>query len=154
VAIDVDTGFSDKAMELTGHAFTLSPFVFRRLDLLLDDVSRFTNPKTKRWYQKLSYKQDKVRLSARPALIVKTHLFLVLDRPTTTSLVDLAEIGICLALSSCHLAFVSNVLTGELVQVTLPPHLKESFLDLAISSKVYREETPTDQEFLQRFKLI
>jgi hypothetical protein len=153
IAIDVDTGFSDKASELTGHAFTMSPFVFRRLDLLLEDVSRFTNPKSKRWYQKLSYKRDKIRLGARPTLVTKTHLFIIFDRPTTTSLVDLAEIGISLALSNCNLAFVSNVLTGELVEVTLPPHSKESFLDLAISSKVYREETPNDQDFLQRFKL-
>jgi hypothetical protein len=155
VAIDVDTGFSDKASELTGHAFTMSSFVFRRLDLLLDDVDRYTagGGGKKRWYQKVSHKEDKIRLTARPALVTKNHLFLVFDRPTTTSLVDLAEIGICLVLSQRHLAFVSNVLTGELVEVSLPPNLRDDFLQLAITSKVYREETPNDQDFIQRFKL-
>lgn len=154
IAIDVDTGYSDKAIELEGHAFALSTYVFRRLDLLLDDVATYVGDEnTCRWYTRLSKKHGKLRLSGRPTLVVKDHLFLIFDRPTTTSLTDLAEIGMYLSLSDREVAFVSNVHTGELIRVDLSFGQQEDFLTRAIDSKLNREETPCDEDFLKRFQL-
>jgi hypothetical protein len=155
IAMDVDTGFSDKAMELTGHAFTLSPFVFRRLDGLLADVAQYVETgKTTRWYTRVSQKHSGVRLSCRPTVMTKNHLFIICDRPTTTSLTDVAEIGMCLALSGRDVAFVSNVHTGELVQVRLPASRVDFFITQAIASKLDREETLNDEDFKTRFELL
>jgi hypothetical protein len=153
IAIDVDTGFSDKATELIGHAFVLSPFVFRRLDLLLKDVQTYVESPSSRWHARLSKKHLKVRLSARPTVVTSEHVFLICDRPTTTGLADLAEIGMCLALSNRQVAFVSNVHSGELVRIELSSDQVDTFLTQAIESKMNREETCNDVDFVKRFKL-